>query len=107
MNEQTIQEILKSYNRIVENTKEALVAAGVPRKEVYFYVFIPPDFDYLLPDDCLKFYKDIRSQIIIHFRKLGFSQREIARRIGGSSYDTVNKTLLAWEKREVKKNDNG
>lgn len=96
-----IQEILDQYRYIVTNTHEALELAGVPKKLLYYYTFVWPDLNEVLPEDIVKFFDELRVQVIIYLRKMGFSQREIARRLKGGSYFIVNQVLQEYEKTKL------
>lgn len=80
MNEKQ-KEILMAFRTSITNYQEALRLTGLPEPLIELYVTNIPDFSKLLPDDVLGVYKDIRVMVILYLDALGFSQREIGRRI--------------------------
>jgi len=105
IDKEKIQEIVTTYYEVVDNTKKALTYAGVPQRLHFFYIFMPPDFENMLPEDVVNYYRDFQKAVIIYLWRIGLSQREIARRLRGGSYALVVEAL-----KEVKsslKEDNG
>ena len=97
-NPKRIKKILQYYNAIVDNTREALLLSGVPNKLIFFYLFMPPKLEEMIPEDVVLFYREIRKNVVIYLRQSGFTQREISLRLGGSSYHIVSKILKEHEK---------
>lgn len=99
MKDTKVLKIKEYYQNIVRNTREAFILAGIPKGLVFFEMFFPPDFEYMVPEDVVNFYKETRKAVILHLRKLGFTQREIARRLGGGSYHIVHQVLKDQEEK--------
>lgn len=93
INKEQVENILKTYYEVVENTKRALVFAGVPERLLFFYIFMPPQLGALMLEDTINFYRDMQKAVVIHMRDMGLSQREIARRLRGGSYALVVEAL--------------
>ena len=56
MDEQTIGATLKIYDEVYKNTREALELAGVPRNQLFFYLFRAPKLGDLIPEDVVTYY---------------------------------------------------
>lgn len=93
-----IQEILQAYNGALKSTWEALQTAGVPESLTYVYTFLPVSKSGLFPDDMSILFKSIREDVILFYYKLGLSPREIAKRIGGSSYRIIVDIIKQFDK---------
>jgi hypothetical protein len=98
MDKEQIRKILTAYQEQTKNIQEALRVAECPDTLVDCYVLSSVltvcDFEKMLPEDVIKLFKDIRTIIILHlYNAIGLSEREIARRIGGSSIHIVRKIL--------------
>src|SRR3990167_3990471 len=93
IDEQKVADIKESYAQMVTNVREALELAGVPRRMTYFYTYLPPKLEDMIPEDAVNFYHQTRDSIILYLHEIGFSQREIARRLGGAQYHIVNEVL--------------
>lgn len=104
-----VKSIMQTYVEVVNNTRRALIFAGVPERLTFFYIFIPPQFQTMLPEDVIDFYRDIQKAVIIYLSGMGFSQREIARRLRGGSYALVVEALQSVKNSKKKhgKSDNG
>lgn len=97
MNEKQ-QEILNTYGDMISKVHQALRLAGMPDNQIIAEMINLPDLNTLLPEDVTRFYKEVRTSVILHFHSLGFSRREITRRLGGSSYAIVQQTIESFEK---------
>lgn len=93
-----VQEILQTYNGALQATWSALREAGVPDSLVYVYTFLPISKSGLFPDDMSTLFKSIREDVILHYYRLGLSPREIAKRIGGSSYRIITDVINQFQK---------
>lgn len=100
-----VQEILNIYKQTLENTQNALKEADVPDNMIELYLSRLPDFNKLLPEDVVKIFQDFRKAFVIYLDKRGFSQREIARRMGGSSQIMVHQILQEERDKEVKEDE--
>lgn len=98
-----VKEILNSHKEMTKNVCEALRQANVPEPLIASYTFNTPNIDKMLPEDVLRLFKDFKKIIILYLNKMGFSQREISRRIGGNLV-LVNQTIREKEKLEMEKN---
>lgn len=96
MNEEKIKEILDTYKETILKIEEALALAGVPSNLIPIYTIYFPQFQRMLPEDAIKIFKNLRELLIIYLRELGFTHREIARRIGGSGTTTVFEILKKY-----------
>ena len=85
-NEKRKEEILMSYRTYVENTKNALRLLDFPESSILTNTINLPDFDKLIPEDVVKFYRDIRKLVVFHLNRNSMSAKEISRRMGGASY---------------------
>lgn len=88
-----MKEILASYEAVIQNTKKALHLAGMPSRMIPLYVAHIPPFTDMLPTDVLQLYKQMREAVIRYLFSIGFSQREIVRRVGTGSYALINAIL--------------
>ena len=97
-------EILGKYKDMIVNIREALRLAGMPETMIVFNMINLPDLKKLLPEDIVKFYNEVKVMIILYLNEIGFSNQEIARRIGGNSNVAVASILKEYRpKVEVKK----
>lgn len=98
MSELQVKEILETYNKMVQNTREALRLAEVPESQIVIYTINLPDLQRMIPEDIVRLYNDVKKLTTISLHELGFSQRETSRRLGGpSNYPYVNKTILEYQ----------
>jgi hypothetical protein len=95
----SIEEIITIYNSVVDNSLEALKNAGVSKNIAALYLYQKPKISKLSPQNAILLYDEIRKQIILHLHTFGFSQREIARRLGGGCYHIVTETLQVNNKK--------
>jgi len=91
------RKILQEYKKSVVNFREALRLAGMPETLILFNTLNLPDLSMMMPDDVVKFYQEVKTMIILYLDDLGFSRREIARRIGGDSMMVVNNILKKYK----------
>ena len=90
---QKVQEALAILERVFNNTKQILVDCEIPANLIESYMTRVPDFNKMYPDEVVKFYQGIRHEMISYLNRKGFSQREISRRLGGSTHRIVNLEL--------------
>lgn len=102
MDEAKIKTVLENYREMVVNIREALRLAGLPEAMIIRETINLPDLEKLLPEDVVKFYEEVKVMTILFLNNLGFSTREISKRIGGSSKDIVSKILNDYFPKEVK-----
>lgn len=88
-----VEQVMESFEDVRSKTHEALVLAGVPMHLVYLYTFGMPSEGNLIPEDIVNLYRNVRKDIILYLHRLGFTQREIARRLGGGCYHIVVEAL--------------
>lgn len=86
-------EILAGFNQAYENTKEALRLLGEPEESVQMSTSKYPNFKSLTTPTLIEIFSEIRKAFIFMMKDRGFTQREIANRLGGSSQNIVNKVL--------------
>lgn len=105
MNEEKVKEILQAYREVIGKTEEALRLAGMPDNMIAVWTINFPTFNRVIPEDATKIYKNIRDSLIIYLDSLGFSIREITRRLGGSGTTSVFETLKQYKdpEEEIKK----
>lgn len=101
MNEQ-VEELLISYKIAVTEIRRALKEAGLSERQTDWILINLPDFTKMLPEDVLDFLKELRVKVILYLSKLGFSTREIEKRLKGDSYGSVQNVIEA-ERKEGKK----
>lgn len=95
--EEKLKQILQEYKKSITNFREALRLAGMPETLILFNTLNLPDLSRMMPDDVVKFYQEIKVMIILYLDGLGFSRREITRRIGGHSTMIVNDILNKYK----------
>jgi len=95
--EEKLKEILQEYKKSIKNFREALRLAGMPETLILFNTLNLPDLSRMMPDDVVKFYQEVKTMIILYLDDLGFSRREIARRIGGDSMMVVNNIIKKYK----------
>lgn len=93
--ENQINDLLTSYQIAVIEIKSALIKAGLSERESNWKTLNLPDFQKMLPEDVLNFYKDLRTLVILYLHQLGLSTREIEKRLKGDSYGSVQNILEA------------
>lgn len=92
------EEILETYRQMVSKVHQALKLTDMPDNMIIAEIINLPDLTMLIPEDVMRFYKEVRTTVILHFHNMGFSRREITRRLGGSSYAIVQQTIESYEK---------
>ena len=92
------QEIIRTYREMVLKVQEALRVAEMPDNLIIAETINIPDLHMLIPEDVMRFYKEVRTAVILHLHQLGFSLREITRRLGGNSYAIVQQVIESYEK---------
>lgn len=97
MDEARVKEIASSYKEMTENIKEAFILAGVPAEHAPLYVMNFPEMEKLVPEDVIALYEQFKKAVIYFWKDIGLSNREISRRIGGSSTATVFNVLKERE----------
>ena len=98
-----LERILNVLYSVHGNSKQAFRELGLNESEVQLRSFVLPDVYKMLPEDIVTFHNYIRRASILALHQLGLSQREISRRIGGSSQRAVSDVL----KEELKKAEEG
>lgn len=96
--QEKLSQILEIFNQSWVNTKAALKELGLPENLVELHTAKLPDFNKLLPEEVLKIFHDLRSYVVLYFHNRGFAQREIARRLGGSSQRVVFEIIKDFKK---------
>ena len=92
--EEQIESLLTSYQIAVTEIRNALKNAGLSDREILEKTANRPDFNNMLPEDVLNYYTEIKVLVILYLSKsIKLSTREIARRLGGTSYVTIHKIL--------------
>ena len=91
--ERQIQSILHDLITYINTVEQTLRELGVPENLIQQEVMFIPDFDKMLPDDVERVFQRVRFLTISYYNSHGFSQREISRRLGGTSLLSVNKYL--------------
>lgn len=107
MDEERIKQITDDFDEFYKNTREALELAGVPNDIIFPYLHKQENFKNLIPEDVVLFYKLMRSQIIVHLHSIGFTNREISRRLGGGSYHIVVDALKVYKEKHDTSNGKG
>lgn len=87
------QDILKSFHTSVENYREALRLSGVSEASAQYLTAPLPNFNRMLPTDIKSYFQMVKEAVILHFSEIGFSHREISRRIGGSSTPAISEII--------------
>ena len=82
--------VLNVQQQVQVNTKEALSELGYSRSEIEIKTFIPPDYYSMLPEDVMRIYRDAKKSSVLALHQLGFSEREIERRLGGNSRKIIH-----------------
>ena len=88
-----IKEILGHYRESVESFRTELRHAGMPESQIVVETINLPDLDRMIPEDTIRFYRDIKKLVILHWGKLGWPVREIVRTMGGGREQYVTKLL--------------
>lgn len=103
--EEQIESLLTSYQIAVAEIRNALKNAGLSDREILEKTSNRPDFNNMLPEDVLNYYTELKILVILYLsNSIKLSTREIARRLGGTSYVTIHKILEAYSSPEqVKK----
>lgn len=91
--EEQIQSILHDLIEYINTVQKTLRQLGVPENLIQQETIVLPEYDKMLPDDVERVFQRIRFLTINYFYTHGFSQREISRRLGGTSVLTVNKYI--------------
>lgn len=92
--------ILKSYKESINNVREALEVAKVPRSLAELYMVNLPDFEKMIPDDAVSLYKEIQIMLILYLHNIvGLSYREIVRRTGGNSVGGIKNIIDKYTKK--------
>lgn len=94
-----IKKILLAYKDSIKSIREALKLAEVPDSLAEIYITNLPNFANMLPEDAISTYKQMQLMLILYLDGQGFSAREIAKRIGGSSYFIVQKVLAEYKEK--------
>lgn len=102
MNEEKANQIIQAYREAVAKTEEALRLSGMPDNMIAIWTLNFPVFNRLIPEDAIKIYKNIHDGLIIYLDSIGFSYREISRRLGGSGTTAVFETLKRYREPEEK-----
>ena len=95
--EERSRQILQEYKKSIINFREALRLAGMSETLILFNTLNLPDLSRMMPDDVVRFYQEVKTMIVLYLDDLGFSRREIARRIGGDSMMVVNTILKKYK----------
>ena len=98
MNQEKINEIIKVYRDMIGKTEEALKLAGMPDNLIAVWTINFPTFNRLIPEDATKIYKNLHDGIILYLASVGFSYREIARRLGGSGSTAIFEVIKKCNK---------
>ena len=98
MDKQKAKEIIDVLLEVMDKTKEALSELGMPANMIELNTNFHPDFEKLLPEEVITLFREFRLEMVLYLNRRGFSQREISRRMGGSSQKTVNKVLKESKK---------
>ena len=88
-NTQKTEEILLVLNQVFENTREALRLLNLNEEQVQLLTSKYPSFSMLSTPTLEQLVKGIQKAFITVLHSRGLSQREIAKRLGGSSQNTV------------------
>jgi|WetSurSiteA1Bulk_404760.scaffolds.fasta_scaffold05680_2 hypothetical protein len=91
--EEQIQSILHDLMEYINAVQNTLRQLEVPENLIQQETLLLPDFDKMLPDDVEVVFQRIRFLTINYYYTHGFSQREISRRLGGTSVLSVNKYI--------------
>lgn len=89
-------EVLGKYREMVGNIREALRLAGMPETMIIYNTINLPDLKKLLPEDVVKFYNEVKVMTVLYLNDIGFSNSEIARRVGGNSAMVVAQILKEY-----------
>lgn len=96
MNEE-VKKTLQSYRNFRDNTREILSDSGVPDNLIEMYLYEPPVYNKLMPEELITLYQEVRTQLILTLDGRGFSQREISKRLGGSTQKTISVFLKKFK----------
>jgi hypothetical protein len=91
--EEQIQSILHDLIKYINAVQATLRQLGVPENLIQQETMVLPEYDKMLPDDVERIFQRVRFLTIDYFHTHAFSQREISRRLGGTSVLSVNKYL--------------
>lgn len=75
-------DILLSYRKTVESTREALRSSGLTEHQIINETINFPDLNKIIPDDVIKFFRDIRKIVILHLSHVGWTARKISQNLG-------------------------
>jgi len=96
------EEILTILEQTRKSAREVLRASEMPQNEIEKVVNPLPDFEKLLPEEVISIYSRIRIEMVLYLHDRGFSQREIAKRMGGSTQPVMHKILKIHRPKEKK-----
>lgn len=88
-----IKEAITGYIQYRNTFKAILRAEGMTETSIESTLFQLPDFDKILPDEGVVLFLGFKKGLIWFLSKQGYSQREISRRLGGTSVRAVNEIL--------------
>lgn len=93
MDEEQIVYILNTYKDQVKNIREALRLVNMRETDILYHTMNLPDMEKLTIEEISGLYSQIKVMVVLYLNKLGLSNREIARRLGGHTYNLVNKII--------------
>ena len=97
MNQKTA-EALKIFEKVYESTRQILDDAGIPANMIEVYTAKIPRFDRMFPEEVVEVFQSIKRATIVYLYQKGFSHREIARRLAGSSTPVIRAEIEKYEK---------
>lgn len=101
MDESKFLKILDNYKQSVDDVRSRLRDAGMSEHQIVLHTINFPNFNAMIPEDTVKFYRDVKKLLIIHLDSLGFSSREISSRLGGCGRSFVVEILEEYRKSQT------